>query len=45
LRGAHLAGMRALLRIDIGNYDLAGDRDRRDVYRTAADTAGPMITK
>ncbi len=38
--GAHLARMRALLRVDIGDDHLAGDRGRCDVHGAAADTAG-----
>jgi len=30
--------------VDIGDNDLAFDRRRRDVIRTAADAARPMIT-
>ena len=38
--GSHLAGLCALLRVDVGDDDLAGYRGRRDVHGTAADSAG-----
>src|ERR1700730_17822222 len=37
--GAHLAGMRALLCIDVGNDHLTWNRGRRDVHCAAADAA------
>src|SRR3989442_12132266 len=36
---AHLAGMRALLRVDIGNDHLARQRGRRDMYGAATHAA------
>ena len=37
--GAHLAGVRALLRVDVGDDHLARDRGRRDMHGAAADAA------
>ena len=37
--GAHLAGMRALLRVDVGDDHLARHCGRRDVHGAAADAA------
>jgi hypothetical protein len=38
--GTHLAGLRALLRIDVGNDHLARHHSRRDMHGAAADATG-----
>jgi hypothetical protein len=38
--GPHLACVSALLRVDVGDNDFAGDRGRGDVHRAATDPAG-----